>query len=61
MFHENRQLGKAPANAWPRGRAVVMACQLIYGVGGVALYRSSVLRPLSVGNRRSLSLAFFTF
>lgn len=58
MFHENRQLGRAPVNAWPRGRAVVLACQLIHDVGGVSLYRSSVLRPLSVGNSRSFSLAF---
>lgn len=55
MFHENRQLGR---DAWPRGRTVVLACQLMHGVGGVSLYRSSVLRPLSVGNSRSLSLAF---
>lgn len=58
MFHENRQLGRAPVSAWLRGRAVVMACWLICGVGGVSLYRSSVLRPLSVENSRSLSLAF---
>lgn len=59
MFHENRQLGRDPVNACPRGRAAVSACQLIYTVGGVSLYRSSVPRPLSVGNSRCLSLAFF--
>lgn len=58
MFHENRQLGRDPVNACPGGRAAVSACQLIYIVGGVSLYRSSVPRPLSVGNSRSLSLAF---
>lgn len=32
--------------------------EVINGVGRVSLYRSSVPRPLSVGNSRSLSLAF---
>lgn len=58
MFPENRHLGRAPVSPWPRGRAVVMACWLIYDVGGESLYRNSVPRPLSVGNSRSLSLAF---
>lgn len=61
MFHENRQLGRDPVNACPGGRAAVSACQLIYTVGGVSPYTRSVRRPLSVGNSRSLSLAFSFF
>lgn len=58
MFHENRQLGRDPVNACPGGKAAVLACQLIYTVGGMSLYWSSAARPPSVGNSRSLTLAF---
>lgn len=59
MFHENRQLGRAPVNAWPRGRAVLMVCQLLNGVGGVSVQELSPENSLFRGQPKSFTVLFF--
>lgn len=59
MFHENRQLGRAPVNAWPRGRAVVLACQLIHDVGGVSVQELSPETSLCRKQQKFFSSLFF--